>query len=541
MQIYWDYHGKKKVSSFEKSEVIIGRAGAGVDVDLPFSDDDKASPRHARVWVEGGQYWVEDLNSEHGTLVNGEEIRGKSKHLLRPGHSICIGDATLRVEFPAGAANSYKTKPLDAQPVENIEAATQMLSADVPVFLITETRADETTRRLAFFYELPLQLGAETRLDALLQQIIEQIVGNNESTGIIRGAKRAIVLLRDKKSDKLLMKAHLPAAHPAYSETLVWQAIQRRVAVVWPPAPRLNEDDLSTTIQTPESVYEQNIESAMYAPMVWNDEVLGLICVDSYESSTAFSGEDLRLLQAVSQHAAMAVAHQQLQDELRREAERLANVLRLFSPQVAEWLKNRRGKFRLGGTFRDATILFSDIRGFTRMSECMEPDDVAELLDDYFSQLVPVVLKHRGVIDKFVGDAILAVFGSPEEDADQHMQAIRTALEMQSAMQQVNAWRDAHSKVTTALGIGIHTGPVVHGFIGSKDRMEFTVIGDTVNQASRYCDGAGKGEVLISPEVYQWVFKYVEVEKIMIPTKHEGTLSAYRVKRIKASALSGSK
>jgi class 3 adenylate cyclase len=222
-----------------------------------------------------------------------------------------------------------------------------------------------------------------------------------------------------------------------------------------------------------------------------------------------------------------------LQEELRREAERLANSLKLVSPQIAQQLKQHRGRIRLGGEFHDATILFSDIRGFTKLSATMSPDDVTEMLDDYFSRLVPIVFKHHGAIDKFVGDAILAVFGSPDPDEEQHVHSIRAALEMQEAMREVNGGRAAKGKTTGELGIGINFGEVVHGFIGAAERMEFTVIGDTVNRASRYCDGARGGEVLISPEVYERVFRTVEVEQTTIPTKHEGDLTAYRVKRIK--------
>ncbi len=137
------------------------------------------------------------------------------------------------------------------------------------------------------------------------------------------------------------------------------------------------------------------------------------------------------------------------------------------------------------------------------------------------------------MIDKFVGDAILAVYGSSNADEQQHLHAVQTAMEMQTAMQEVNARRAAQGKCTGEHGIGIHCGEVVHGLIGAKERMEFTVIGDAVNRASRYCDGAGKGEVLISPELHQWVFRNVEVEPTTIATKHEGNLTAFRINRIK--------
>jgi adenylate cyclase len=207
--------------------------------------------------------------------------------------------------------------------------------------------------------------------------------------------------------------------------------------------------------------------------------------------------------------------------------------MKLVSPQVTERLRNHREQIHLGGEFRDATILFSDVRGFTKLSAQMEPDDVTEMLEDYFGRLVPLIFEHQGTVDKFVGDAIVAVFGSPREDGQQQLHAIQAALEMQSVMREVNARRGSRGKHIGELGIGINCGEVVHGFIGSDERMEFTVIGDVVNRASRLCDGAKGGEVLISPEMYQWVFRNVEVEQATIPTKHEGDLAVYRVKSIK--------
>ena len=535
MQIIYSHKGKEKVFDTKKVEAVIGRPEKGRAVNLDLTPDTMVSRPHARVWLENGQCWIEDLNSARGTQVNGEEIKSKGRRQLQPGDAIRIGETTLRVEIPIPTAlkDSYATKkdPYGTRPdlsvANSIEDATQLLDASIPVFVSATDDLTVTERRLALLYELPLQFGQETRLDALLRLIVERLVD------VIPNAMRGSLLIKDRQTEELLLKASLPADKPAVSMTLARQAMEQRKAFVWPPATDSPQGDQDATPPIPPSAAEYCIESAMYAPLLWNDAALGVICVDNSETSPAFDADDLRLLLAVAHHAAMAVANRQLQEDLRREAERLANSLKLVSPQIAERLKQHRGRIRLGGEFHDATILFSDIRGFTKLSATMSPDDVTGMLDDYFSRLVPIVFKHHGEIDKFVGDAILAVFGSPDPDWDQHTHSIRAALEMQEAMREVNGERAAKGKTTGELGVGIHCGEVVHGFIGSAERMEFTVIGDTVNRSSRYCDGARGGEVLISPEVYQRVFRTVEVEQTTIPTKHEGNLTAYRIKRIK--------
>ena len=134
-----------------------------------------------------------------------------------------------------------------------------------------------------------------------------------------------------------------------------------------------------------------------------------------------------------------------------------------------------------------APLLCSDIRGFSRLTADM--------------------------------DAILAVFGSPEPDPRQHENAVRAALRMQTAVSEITAARAAKGQTTCEMGLGVHSGEVLHGFIGAADRLEFTVIGDAVNRTSRYCDGAGAGEVLISPETHQRVWNVVRARQTTIAAK----------------------
>jgi adenylate cyclase len=143
--------------------------------------------------------------------------------------------------------------------------------------------------------------------------------------------------------------------------------------------------------------------------------------------------------------------------------------------------------------------------------------------------LVPVIFAHKGTIDKFMGDAILAVFGSPGSDPQHHENAVRTAVEMQTAITKVNQVRQLRGAPCCDFGIGVHCGEVVHGFVGTTDRMEFTVIGDAVNRAQRYCAAASGKEVLMSPELHKHVLELVETAQTTIQTKHEGDFVAYRV------------
>jgi adenylate cyclase len=162
----------------------------------------------------------------------------------------------------------------------------------------------------------------------------------------------------------------------------------------------------------------------------------------------------------------------------------------------------------------------------------MDAHDVVDLLNDYFQPLIKVILHHEGTTDKFVGDGVLAVFGSPDPDPQQHQQAVRAAWSLQEAAQATSQARAARGELPCRMHIGVRCGEVFHGFVGALDRLEFTVIGDAVDRVRRYCDAAGAGETLISHDLFQRVFNLIKAEKTTIQTK-EAELIAYRVNGLK--------
>jgi adenylate cyclase len=318
----------------------------------------------------------------------------------------------------------------------------------------------------------------------------------------------------------------VPLGRPAVSETLMKRAIEERKGFVWHRGAEL------TTSQG-----EYNIEAGMYAPLLWKDEVLGVICVDNHQGGPAFNEDDLRLLIAVAQHLAMAAVQSRLQEDLSRNVALLSRLLTNFSPKVREKLLTRasRGRLRLGGENSEVVIVMSDIRSFSLITADMESDDIVDLLNEYFSAQVEEIFRFDGTVDKFIGDSILAVFGSPEPDPMMYEKAVRAAFAMQEAVAHVTAMRQERNQVVCKIGIGMHCGRVLHGFIGSDDRMEYTIIGSPVNHTSRYTAAAAGGEILISPEVWQRAYRFIESDPTSIQTKHEGKFRAFRVKQIKST------
>src|SRR5690606_16087006 len=207
--------------------------------------------------------------------------------------------------------------------------------------------------------------------------------------------------------------------------------------------------------------------------------------------------EDLQFLVAFSGLAAIGIRNTRYAEQLQQEAMVRSNFERYFAPNVAAAIVQQREAVRLGGERRPVTVLFSDIRGFTTLSEALEPEEIASFLTDYFSEMVEIIFDHGGTLDKFIGDAIMALWGAPIAHADDADRALNAAIAMQKAVDDLNAQWAAAGRPQIGVGIGINHGEAFAGNIGSHRRLEYTVIGDTVNTAARICKDAEAGEILV--------------------------------------------
>lgn len=197
------------------------------------------------------------------------------------------------------------------------------------------------------------------------------------------------------------------------------------------------------------------------------------------------------------------------------ERERLKDAFnRYVSKQVYKRLE--AGEITLTGENREATILFSDIRSFTALSEQLTPPDVVAMLNEYFNEMVEIVFRYDGFLNKFIGDALMAVYNAPLEQSEPELRAVRTALEMLEALHKLNGVRSSRGQFPLRIGIGVNTGPVVAGNIGHEQRLEYTVIGDAVNLAQRI-ESQTKvtgSSLLISESTYNKVAQHVIAEPL---------------------------
>jgi adenylate cyclase len=222
--------------------------------------------------------------------------------------------------------------------------------------------------------------------------------------------------------------------------------------------------------------------------------------VDNLTDAHAFRDEDLRFLVAFSGIAAIAIKNSQFAERIQHETHIRSNFERYVAPHVAADIARRTDAVRPGGDKRPVVVLFADIRGFTALSETMAPDAIAELLSDYFSEMVEVVFEHGGTLDKFIGDALMALWGAPIAHDDDPDRALQGAIAMQSAVARLNERWTAAGRPAVAVGMGLNAGEAFAGNVGSQRRLEYTVLGDPVNVAARLCANARGGEILVSGE-----------------------------------------
>ena len=214
-------------------------------------------------------------------------------------------------------------------------------------------------------------------------------------------------------------------------------------------------------------------------------------------------------------------------------------VLNAFKKYVApevvdEIAANGNFNIKLGGENRDIAVLFVDIRGFTTMSEVLEPEQIVEILNRYLSLTTASIFKNKGTLDKFVGDATMAVFNSPFDLDDYELRAVRAAMDIVAGGAALEDELQKEFGRTIGFGVGVNVGPAVVGNVGCDFRMDFTAIGDTVNTAARLEANAKKGQVLISDTLYERIKDRIEVKEIgNIPLKGKSNgVFVYEVTKI---------
>jgi len=465
------------------ADITIGRRSEN-DITLA---DTRVSKLHATIQRLGDEWLIRDAASANGTFVGGQPV---GEQALCDGDLISIGDSEL-VFHAAGTPGGPKgvtivprtgaeddvtaclaCRPGDFRPAEEI--------ADTG-----ELRADYRLLRAAYLFQA--YMGRESDERSLVRNILRFAFE-------LLPADRGAILLRQDEGSPLtateVLRRDSAQGDIVIPDSILRRAVEDRQAV-------LSADAVSDLrFRAAHSVLSESVRSAMCVPLVGKHEVIGAVHLDTREKTGAFSVRDLKLLTLLAGQAAAIIEQSRLHRRLADEAgvrERLSRFLpRELLDEVLERGIDLQREARTGMV----SVLFCDIRNFSGLSESMHPAELQTMLNAFFERMVEVVFDQAGMLDKFIGDALMAVWGAPIRRQGDAGRALSAALLMLEQVELFNMSPERKGLANLQVGVGINSGEAVIGAIGSQRRMEYTVLGDTVNLASRVCGLAKGGQVL---------------------------------------------
>jgi adenylate cyclase len=498
-----------------KTTCLIGRAPDNQVV----LDDPRASRHHAHVKTnEDGSFVIVDgvyVNGQIHRSANKVYINGEQKfeHPLKNGDRITIGASTLRFEQAREertADLSYDDKPLghtqllmSAKDVLSTVLRQQAEAAPAVAGAPRDKVLEQLQRKaniLAELYEMSKALGSGFDLDKIFKKATDIIFRSTPADRVVALLAEGVVTEQNADDAKLFpiatrardekLEAH--AKKMTIGRTITRKVMKDRVALLSQDAAA---DEQFAGV---DSIVSQGVRSTICAPLFTEAGVHGALYADRLDPFSAFKPDDLELISAVAAQTAIAVENVRAHEKLAKEEVARANYGRFLPEYVVKQMLENPDSFKLGGVTQTITILFADIRGFTRISEHAAPEKIVDLLNRYFSAMTDIIFAHGGTLDKYLGDGLMALFGAPTTTPKDANNALSAAVAMQRRMISINAELREEGFPEIGVGIGLHTGVVTVGYIGSERRSEYTAIGDAVNTSSRLESNAKGGQILVS-------------------------------------------
>jgi adenylate cyclase len=489
LQLRYEEQGVERTHQLKQGVTLIGR--------LPSSDlvllDPSVSRHHASLRVVDADCRLLDAGSRFGTFLNGQLIRAEVP--VAPGATIKLGEISLVLEQHVSEQDLL---------TENHEIS------EGPGTIL---------RPIAFDGSQPGPGGGH--LIRLLADVNRTLLSTQSLTDVLNRvvdlafsavpAERAFLMLRESADEALAARVlrHRDGSvppKPTLSRLVVRRVMRERVAILAVDA--TTDPGLGIT----DSIVRFNIRSFMCAPLWGRDEVIGVLYVDSPKTAQ-FSSSDLDAFTALTNAAAVAIEQARLSTQLLEETKRRERLQRYHSPAVVSRIIHApEGESGPVAQERDVTVMFCDLVGFTSLCEQIPAAQSAALLNTFLTRMTDVVFDHEGTLDKFLGDALLAVFGAPFDQPLHPLKAVQAALAMRQALADLNARQEGPR---LGMRIAINSGVAITGDIGSPKRREFTVLGDVVNTAARMqSEVASPGEIVISGPTYERIRDRVTVRPL---------------------------
>jgi adenylate cyclase len=481
-----------------QDDTTIGRSD---DNDIVLSGS-TVSRKHARIERTKEGYLLTDLGSRNGTEVNEKPTQSI---FLKHQDQIKIGPN--RLSF---IVEEESRKGLDGSPVLTVSSLPSEAASDQTNITEDLSSMGRSNKVLFVLYEISRHLTSIQDFNELLDKIMDLIFmvidADRGYLFLIGETEEAEPVPKVVKYKDDLIKDGEPVGA---SQTILNKVINEKVALL--TANAMEDPELDRA----QSILMQQIRTAMCVPLWRRDKVIGAIQLDSKRLDNQFTKADLELLNAIGSQMALIIEQASLNEQIRKEEQTMRRLRRYFSPQVIETILK-------GGAWTQddimepreltATVLFTDIVGFTYLSEKMPPREINTILNRHFHRMADIVFQYGGTLDKYLGDGLMAVFGAPMEKEDDAERAIQAARQMRQELKEMKDETGVGTQFD--IRIGINTGRVVAGNIGSPNRVDYTVIGDPVNVASRLESIAQPNQILIGEETFRHVKGLFDIKKV---------------------------
>lgn len=477
--------------------------------------DTGISSVHCLITFEFKQgFVIRDLGSLNGTFVNNKKIDGKLS--LNDGDEITIGN-TRCIFTSKTPGTAVQIVDEHSRTIHSHFSPASASKTEKP-FLSERDMSDEAVLRadyekLRITHELQRRINFDMSMDHILKHVLNCAFE-------VLNCDRGIILMSHKNG---MLKPHAYKTKSqenrfVISKTVVRYLQKNKKGIVSTDA--MTDDRFSGA----ESIIKKGTRSTIAVPILDQANMIGIIILESSTAVSAYNEKDLFLLTNIANQTYQFIKTSEMAKKIREDALTRKRFQRLLSPNLAEMVVSGQLKVEKGGESRIATVLFADIRDFTLLSENTHATEVLRMLNDYFEIIVDIVFHHEGTVDKFIGDSMMAIWGAPVAHGDDPIRAVKTAIDIQHSLVEFNKTRAAEGQFQIQTGIGINTGTLVAGYIGSSRTMSYSVVGKTVNTAYRLCSAAKPGQILISQQTLDQLentFDISELEPIPAKGKYE--------------------
>jgi len=457
-------------------------------------NEHRVSRKHAELRKGTLDFFIVDLNSTNGTIVNGSPI---TRQKIKNGDRIEICASKLFYKDEEETKKSSKVDQ-EIQPIISSYTTDRILDESIFIKPKTQTANDissdmeKNNKILYVLYQISWELSRTSDFDKLMNTIMDLIFE-------IIDADYGFVAVLGENEDELIPKVvkYRNAYSKKQEDFRVSKTIMKKV--IGEKTSLLSSNALEdSNLGIAHSIVMQNIRSVMSVPLLRKDDVIGMIQVDSFRLSNQFTKADLDLLSTISSQIGLIIEQAHL-NELNRKNQFVRETFgRYLSDEIVNTILESPDGLKVSTERREVTIMMSDLRGFTSLSERLTAEEVVSIINIYLKTMTKIILKYQGTIDEFIGDAILVIFGAPIQRVDDAKRAVACAVEMQNAMTEVNKQCREKGYPEVVQGIGLNTGDVAVGNIGSEERVKYGIVGRNVNLTSRIESYTVGGQIYIS-------------------------------------------